>query len=213
MATNGSSTPDNRPFNGHQNECSLQSIIDEFLRYQLALKGYEWTPISRNSVSNDSNLIQTFNSSQRTKIVDALKALGRQYVSLYEEQLSAMCDRLEVSPSTAFSTFNSVSNELFIEGIKWNHIITYLVFGSHFAFNCVQNGSPNLVNEVSHWITSYFDQHLNQWIADNGGLEYVIEMSGDKGVPPEGDGHTKLFYGAAGALGVLTLGLFLRSFK
>ena len=176
MATNGSSTADNRPVNGHQNECSLQSIIDEFLRYQLALKGYQWTPISRNDVSNESN--ETLNSSQRTKIMDALKALGRQYVSLYSVQLTEMCDRLEVSPSTAFSTFNSVSNELFIEGIKWNHIITYLVFGSHFAFNCVQNGSPDLVNEVSHWITSYFDQHLNQWIADNGGLVCVDHNSG-----------------------------------
>ena len=170
MATNGSSTANDRPTNGHQNECSLQSIIDDFMRFQLALKGYEWTPIERNGVTNDSHLNQSFNSSQRTKIVDALKALGRQYVNLYEAQLTAMCERLEISASTAFSTFNSVSNELFSEGIKWNHIITYLVFGSHFAFNCVQNGFPDLVNEVSHWITTYIDQHLSQWIADNGGL-------------------------------------------
>ena len=165
MATNGSSALDDRPVNGHRSECSLQSIIDEFLSYQLSLKGYNWTPNNSNGVTND--LLRV---TQRTKIVDALKALGRQYVHLYEAQLTAMCDRLEVSPSTAFSTFNSVSNELFIEGIKWNHIITYLVFGSHFAFTCVQNGYPNLVNEVSHWMSAFIDQNLSRWISDNGGL-------------------------------------------
>lgn len=165
MASNGSSATDHRPINGHRSECSLQSLIDEFLSFQLSLKGYDWTPTEPNGVTNDSLRV-----SQRTKIVDALKALGRQYVHLYEAQLTAMCDRLEVSPSTAFSTFNSVSNELFIEGIKWNHIITYLVFGSQFAFTCVQNGYPNLVDEVSHWMSAYIEQNLSPWIADNGGL-------------------------------------------
>jgi len=213
MATNGSSAADLRPVNGHRSECSLQSIIDEFLSFPLSLKGYNWTPNETKGVPNDSHLNYSLSASQRTEIVDSLKALGRQYVHLYEGQLSAMCDRLEVSPSSAFSTFNSVSNELFIEGIKWNHIITYLVFGSQFAFTCVQNGFPTLVNEVSHWISSYIEHNLSQWIADNGGLEYVIEFAGDKIGRREGDGHTKLIYGAAGAIGALTLGLFLRNFS
>jgi len=204
MATNGSS-------NGHRIDSSLQSIVNEFLCSQLALKGYDWTPVAENGVNNDSNN-ETINTSQRTKIVEALKALGRQYVHLYESQLRTMCERLDVTPTTALDTFRSVSNELFIEGIKWNHIFTFLVFGSEFAHNCVQKGFPNLVNEVSHWITDYVNQHLSQWIGDNGGWEYVIEFWGDKVGRPDGDGQRKLIYGAAGALGVLTLGLFLRNF-
>jgi len=202
MATNGSSNVSEVRTNGHRMESSLQSIVNEFLCSQLALKGYNWTPeeVVPNGVNSDSH---------RTKIVDALKTLGHKYVNLYEEQLAAMCERLELSPSTAMTTFNSVSNELFIEGIKWHHIITFLVFGAEFAFNCVQNGFPNLVNEVSHWITTYVTQHLNPWIRDNGGWESVIELSDDKVVA----GQKKLLYGAAGALGVLTLGLFLRNFS
>ncbi|CAG2114858.1 unnamed protein product [Medioppia subpectinata] len=214
MATNGSSNVSEVRTNGHnRTDCSLQSIVNEFLCSQLALKGYNWSPeVVANGVHNaadDSHNNQSFNSSQRTKIVDALKTLGHKYVRLYEGQLSAMCERLELSPSTAMTTFNSVSNELFIEGIKWNHIITFLVFGSEFAFSCVQNGFPNLVNEVSHWITAYVTTHLSQWIRDNGDWEYVIEFSGEKVV----EGQKKLLYGAAGALGVLTLGLFLRNFS
>jgi len=195
-------------------ESSLQSIVNEFLCSQLALKGYNWTPeadteeVVPNGVNSDSHN-QSFNLSERTKIVDALKTLGHKYVNLYEEQLAAMCERLELSPSTAMTTFNSVSNELFIEGIKWHHIITFLVFGAEFAFNCVQNGFPNLVNQVSHWITTYVTQHLHPWIRDNGGWESVISLSDDKVVA----GQKKLLYGAAGALGVLTLGLFLRNFS
>jgi len=207
MATNGSSNGPEVRANGHRRECSLQSIVNEFLCSQLALKGYDWTPEVDDMVITDSHS-QSFSLSQRTKIVDALKRLGERYVLLYERQLTTMCERLELSPSTAMSTFNSVGNELFIEGIKWNHIITFMVFGSQFAFNCIQLGFPNLVNQVSHWITSYVNQHLSQWISDNGGWEYVIEFSGAT-VPEEG--QRKLIYGAAGALGVLTLGLFLRN--
>ena len=163
MATNGSA-------NGHRTDGSVESIITEYMSSHLALKGYEWTPIVRNGLTSDLQSYDYYsvNSSQRTKIVEALKALGRQYVLLYEEQLSQMCDRLEISGNTAMNTLSTVSNELFIEGIKWNHIITFLVFGSEFAFNCVQNGFPNLVNEVLYWMTDYVDQHLSQWIERNG---------------------------------------------
>ncbi|XP_054156241.1 bcl-2-like protein 1 [Oppia nitens] len=208
MATNGSSAESVERTNGHRIDSSVQEIVNQFLCSQLDLKGHHWTPEPlENGLTNDSHQ-QTLSASQRIKIVEALKILGHKYVNLYEQQLSTMCRRLELSPLSAMTTFNSVSNELFIEGIKWNHIITFLVFSAEFAYNCVENGFPYLVTEVSQWMSTYINQFLSQWIAQHGGWEYVIELADDR---PEGGGKRKLVYGAAGALGVLTLGLFLRN--
>jgi hypothetical protein len=161
MASNHSS---NGSTNGHNIDSSVQIIINDFLCAQLALKGYDWTPNVSNSVINER-----LDASQRTKIGEALRSLGQSYCNLYEEDFAQMCERLEVIPSTAFATFNSVSNELFIEGIKWSHIVTYLVFGSEFAYYCVQKGFPDCVNEVSHWLALFVSQNLLNWINDHSG--------------------------------------------
>jgi hypothetical protein len=160
MASNHST---NGSTNGHNIDSSVQLIINDFLCAQLALKGYNWTP----NVINESN--ELLDASQRTKIGEALRSLGQSYCNLYEEDFAQMCERLEVIPSTAFATFNSVSNELFIEGIKWSHIVTYLVFGSEFAYYCVQKGFPDCVNEVSHWLALFVSQNLLNWINDHSG--------------------------------------------
>jgi len=165
MATNDS----NGSINGHNIDRSVEIIINDFLCAQLALKGYEWRPIVENGVNNDQTRDQITDQIDRRKIGEALRSLGQRYSDLYEEDFAQMCERLEVIPSTAFATFNSVSNELFIEGIKWSHIVTYLVFGAEFAYYSLQKGLTDSVDQVSHWLALFVNQNLLLWINDHGG--------------------------------------------
>lgn len=155
MAANG---------NVHNIDPNVQIIVNDFLCAQLLLKGYEWTPTVE---ENNGNVVME--ASMRTKVGDALRALGQAYVNLYQQNFAEMLQRLQLSPNVAFATFQSVSNELYIEGIKWSHIITHLVFASEFALNCAQQGYPHLVDEVAQWLALYINQHLLQWITDHGG--------------------------------------------
>lgn len=142
-----------------------QAIVNDFLSHQLSLKGYQWTP----SVNQITNQQSSLTLSRQTEITDALRTLGEEYMNQYGNEFDQMCEPLQLTPSTAYSIFLSISNELFCEGIKWSHIVTYLVFGVEFALYTVQKGYPQLVSEISHWLSDYLNLHLINWIKDHGG--------------------------------------------
>lgn len=162
-----SSSQQQNTTNGASNgaiDSQVQVIVNDFMCAQLALKGYQWVP------HNEDNLGSIeMDSHRRSRIGESLASLGDEYLRQYNVDFSQMCDRLGLDPNNALSTFTSVANELFVEGIKWNHIVTFLVFGTEFAFYSARNGFPQIVHEVSHWLASYTTNHLLSWINDHGG--------------------------------------------
>lgn len=145
----------------------VRVIVSDFLRSQLSEKGFEWNLPNGTAPSLASRTSLT--NSRRSKINNALCALSNEYLQLYEASFIEKCEMCNISPTTPVSTYSVVFDELFAEGIKWNHIITLMVFGSQLALTSVERGHPVLVGDIHELISSYISSHLLGWINDHGG--------------------------------------------
>lgn len=147
------------------------TLVKEFFNSQFELKGVVCrvsapTPApSRSSITN------------HREIATALRALGEAYMHRHDlyaqinetvQKTIDPIDRMSVQLGNVAKTFYSISNELFTEGIRWKHIVTYFVFSAEFAYHANQAGIAT-VNDVAQWLARYISQRLLAWIGENGG--------------------------------------------
>jgi len=79
-----------------------------------------------------------------------------------------MCNQLHITPNNVQSTFVTIVNELFSDGIKWGRIVALFAFTGALAVHCIQKEMPMLVEQVVDWTVAYIDGHLMTWIVQNG---------------------------------------------
>nr|XP_027197495.1 bcl-2-like protein 1 [Dermatophagoides pteronyssinus] len=205
----------------------LMNLVKDFFNAQFELKKAQCPfpssspSTSSSSSSSSSNPTATTNNTQslvnHSQIRMALRALGKSFEEKYARQLYEIIVKLELQPQNACATFHCLSNEMFVQGIQWNHIVTYFVFSVDFAYYASQQHVAT-VNDVAKWLTRYTAEHLLPWIEKNGGWDDIVKFAQDIiGDVPNNDNALfnmdlkNILCGAAGALGVLSLGLFLSS--
>lgn len=87
----------------------------------------------------------------------------------HQEQQQPNNDETQTLETIVEVFFKNVSDSLFVDGIQWNFILTFLLFGAEFALQAVATKALTAAENVARWQTSYFNQQLGDWIVDNDG--------------------------------------------
>lgn len=161
----------------HTTETEVDLIICEYLREELLVKGHHWQARPASVERNQHDLI--LNATKRTNVINCLCSLSQSMRTTFSEQLSQMCAKLDSEVADLvtldYESFRDVANELFSQGIKWGHIICLLVFGSELILSTInENPSRELIDNVSHYLSTYINDHLLIWINDHDGWQGLI---------------------------------------
>ncbi|KAK3103759.1 hypothetical protein FSP39_021696 [Pinctada imbricata] len=142
---------------------TTESIVTDFISHSLRSQGYQWGDPS--SIRDDS----------QAKTIRQLSEMADDFANRYESTFTSMIDNLHVTSDTAYSTFKSVTEELFAEGISWGRVLALFHFGRTLVMNLAEAGelhpTESLVKKISHFIEGY----LKSWILQRGGWMQCID--------------------------------------
>lgn len=144
-------------------------IVNSFMKSQLLERGYTWDP-------KDTNYDREFREAgehfKLTRIMETLNVLVKELRAFTRnnEHFPRIVSLLDdIHPEGAHDAFNTISDELFCDGIGWSHIVTLLCFGHELAINCIENRNDDMVDRIAGWISSYINLKLSEWIKNQGG--------------------------------------------
>jgi hypothetical protein len=103
-----------------------------------------------------------------------LRSLARTVEKRYTSTFDDMCKKLRIEKLTAASTYHAVLNELFHDGVNWGRICAVYAFAGALSVHLVKKGYRDLLALIPHWVSSYIDNNLKDWIADHKGWVGVI---------------------------------------
>lgn len=131
-------------------------LVADYVLHRLSQKSLTW-----------ANCPYTV-SSTPGRVEKTMRALGEEFEQRYTEVFSEMCGQLHITPNNAQTTFVTIVNELFSDGIKWGRVVALFAFGGCLAVQCIEKEMPFLVDQVVEWLANYVDGHLMSWIKENG---------------------------------------------
>lgn len=158
-------------------------------------------------------------TNQLNLIVDALEKLSLQFrlfceKKQHKQSFGKIVENLNVDNiSKANERFTIICDQLFKEGIKWSHIVTYLTLCVELARLAREKSNDisftnSSVGLVIRMATSFAESRLSKWIeSDGGGWSGVLTLLDDK--DEEVDRDIRKYYGFA-ALAAL-FGIYLCS--
>ena len=135
-------------------DCS-RSIAEDYVRYCLERNGFAWESCQTDVLPNEH---------QR-----AMRALGDEFESRFNHTFDDMIDQLYITPETIYTTFRTVAEEIFIDGVNWGRVVALFCFSGKLAVRCFQQSMSQLVNSIVDWVSIYVDTSLSAWIAVNNG--------------------------------------------
>lgn len=147
-------------------DSTVLCLVYDFFKSQFLLRNEELPLESQEFINNE--IVQDNNYK---KTIDVLVTQGKLYIEDYRDritpQIQTFLPGLE-TPDNGQNNFNSLSRHFFHEGIDWNLILTYFVFGAELAYHANLQRLAT-VHDVAQWLAEYTTQHLLPWITDNGG--------------------------------------------
>lgn len=149
------------------NHLSQSYIIEQLKRY-----GY------KNLAATIGNRIQP-PSDISHKIV---KKISNQLAEEKKEQLEDICFELQLTADTLNDTFDTISLELFRDGIKWGRVVTFIAFTGALAVYCAEHSLVDQVANIMSWTESFIHQHLLNWITSSGGWSAFLKHFSDQEV-------------------------------
>lgn len=100
-----------------------------------------------------------------------LRRVADELIEANRQLFDSMCDRLNLTQTTTYSTFVGIADEMFQSGQNWGRIVAFLAFGATLVVYCAQREDlASLVNNIVGWLSRYMEQNLGNWIDENGGL-------------------------------------------
>ncbi|XP_032233696.1 bcl-2-like protein 1 isoform X2 [Nematostella vectensis] len=102
---------------------------------------------------------------------ETLRKLADKIEEQYPALLNHLCHKLNISRSTAYSTFVEIAGEVFADGVNWGRIVVLYAFGGRLAVYCEQHNMKDLVQSVTDWVGKYI-AGLSEWIANEGGWDF-----------------------------------------
>ncbi|KAM9307969.1 apoptosis regulator Bcl-2 [Gastrophryne carolinensis] len=113
-----------------------------------------------------------------------LRRAGDEFSSMYQQDFRHISGLLHLTPSTVRLRFAAVVEELFHDGINWGRIVAFFEFGGVMCVESVNREMSPLVDSIVGWMTDYLNQHLQNWIQQQGGWETFIELYSSSVRPP-----------------------------
>jgi BCL2-like 1 (apoptosis regulator Bcl-X) len=109
-------------------------------------------------------------------VAETLRKLADKIEEQYPALLNHLCHKLNLSRSTAYTTFVEIAGEVFADGINWGRIVVLYAFGGRLAVYCEQHNMKDLVDLVTEWIAKYVGG-LSEWIDSDGGWVSIYSLS------------------------------------
>ncbi|XP_061186042.1 apoptosis regulator R1-like isoform X1 [Saccostrea echinata] len=176
-------------------EEDYKSLVADYVNYRLGKYGFEW----ENAPSQTNN----------NKIYKTVRKLGDEFENKQDSSdLHEMVTSLQITPETAYSTFTTVTEEMFSNGINWGRVVALIGFGGALSVECVSRNMPQLVDSIVDWVAAYMNSNLKDWISKNGGWQGFVDFY-SKRDRSTNDDTPWVKYGVIGAVGVLALGAFM----
>jgi len=106
-----------------------------------------------------------------------------------ETQNSAFFDNLpekiNLKIENAKTLFFKLGQETFCDNvINWGRVISIFTLAGTFAAYFAKKSQTNIIVKISYWVQDFIDQHLADWIYDQGGWDDLVDkLCGDKNVP------------------------------
>lgn len=174
-----------------------RALVSDYLHYRLRCKGLDAGGANRPDPDPG-------------RVERTMRALGDEFQERYTQAFAEMCKQLDITQDNARQTFETTASELFRDGVKWGRVVALFAFSGSMAVECVQNGTPFLVDGVEQWTVDYIDAHLQPWIEQNGNWDGLVEFyEGGRPDPADDDSPWPSFSTLCGcAIGVITLGAF-----
>lgn len=156
----------------------VEQVVHDFLSTQLELKGHRWSPRSNVPTASGAATTTGLDAPSRKRIKDALSHLTAELLAQAAPRLTSLIEDLEVpSPPSdlGYNSFKSIAVAILADGYGWNHVLTLMVFSSELAYQAgVTKGHPELVDNVSDWLTTYISQpdflswinSHDRWVSD-----------------------------------------------
>lgn len=138
----------------------IKDFVGERLRRNgIHIAGYEEEEIINSEDRSINEIALTLR-----RVGDELELADAQFVQ-------NMCTRLQITPNTAYSMFQGISDKIFVSGKNWGRIVAFLTFGSSLAVHCAVNPEMGhrYVDRIVDWIYVYMTTKLGPWIVQHGG--------------------------------------------
>uniref|UniRef100_A0A8B9X4S5 Apoptosis regulator Bcl-2 family BH4 domain-containing protein n=1 Tax=Bos mutus grunniens TaxID=30521 RepID=A0A8B9X4S5_BOSMU len=155
-------------------------LVVDFLSYKLFQKGY-------------SNKLGRWEVIPMATVKQALREAGNEFELRYHQTFSDLMSQLHITPGTAYQSFEQVVYELFWDGVNWG-----------------DKEMQVLVSQITTWMATYLNDHLEPWIQDNGSWDTFVELFLWKqysNPEPQGPRRSKRFIGwlILGILGLIAI--------
>ena len=112
-------------------------------------------------------------------VKQALREAGSEFELRYQQTFSDLTSQLHITPGTAYQSFEQVINELFQDGVNWGHNAAFFSFGGALCMKSIVKEMQVLVNQVTTWMATYLNDHLEPWIQENGGWNTFVKLYGN----------------------------------
>lgn len=125
------------------------------------------------------------------EIALTLRRVGDELEARNAEFFEHMCDQLNITPNTAYSTFRVIADEIFSSEKNWGRIVAFLTFGSTLAIHCASRDDMGVVyvDRIATWVARYMVSTLDQWIQQHGSWEGFLEFFDRRNFGNENNGN------------------------
>lgn len=80
---------------------------------------------------------------------------------------------LKWDDKVGYKHFESLVKCTFDDGCNWKKIVALFVFGAYVAMHFVENGYYDSVIDVAHWLTTFTETYLKEWMLRMGGFSGI----------------------------------------
>uniref|UniRef100_A0AAV2M1L2 Bcl-2 Bcl-2 homology region 1-3 domain-containing protein n=1 Tax=Knipowitschia caucasica TaxID=637954 RepID=A0AAV2M1L2_KNICA len=63
-------------------------------------------------------------------------------------------------------------------GVNWGRVVGLFAFGGALCVECVDKDMSHLVQRIVGWMTVYLDEHIQDWIDQQGGWDVFADLYG-----------------------------------
>lgn len=180
-------------------------IIQQLMKDRLEQRGFEWK--CKNVQQNQGS------SSEVRDICSKLDRVSNNLLEFIKQERREEFDNMtdELISNFQYENFQMLADELFVNEINWDHIISLLVSGTECACKIQEltdfsaKKRNEMVNSLNDWLSNYVVEKLEPWIlSQRGGWSSVGDLV------PEGNGGMGQYFTMA-AIAAIFSGLYALS--
>lgn len=137
------------------------------------------SPLLRNSDPPPVAMPPVATPTELSLIKEALRDSALEFELRFSLAFSDLQRQLHLTPASAYRSFESVMDEVFRDGVNWGRVVGLFAFGGALAVECVDKEMSSLVSKIMDWMSLYLDNHIQEWIDQQGGWSRFAELYGD----------------------------------